>query len=74
MTQQLRTPGPEDDARHAVDAEQPPGAPRWLKLLILAGVVVVALLLVVMLLAGGNHGPGRHLPPAGVAVSRASST
>lgn len=40
--------------------EQPPGAPRWVKV---SGVVVVVLLvvLVVAMLLGGNHGPGRHL-------------
>ena len=41
--------------------EQPPGVPRWVKLMgvALAALVVVAVL--AMLLLGGDHGPGRHL-------------
>jgi hypothetical protein len=40
------------------------GAPRWVKV---AGIIAVVLLLAlgIMMLFGGEHGPGRHSPPAG---------
>jgi hypothetical protein len=40
------------------------GAPRWVKVL---GIIAVVLLLVlgIIMLVGGEHGPGRHTPPAG---------
>lgn len=38
------------------------GTPRWVKVFgIVAGIVV--LLVLIVLLIGGEHGPGRHLPP-----------
>lgn len=37
-----------------------PGAPRWVKAFVAAG-VVLGLLVVIALFTG--HGPGRHLPP-----------
>ena len=42
-----------------------PGTPRWVKVF---GIIalVLALLVGIMLLAGGEHGPGRHIPPASV--------
>ncbi len=40
---------------------QPPGMPRWVKLMGLALVVLVVLAVLAMLLLGGDHGPGRHL-------------
>ncbi len=47
------------------DRESPPRTPRWVKVF---GIIalVLALLFVVSLLTGGNHGPGRHLPPSSV--------
>lgn len=41
--------------------EEPPGVPRWVKLMGLAVVVLVVVAVLVMLLLGGEHGPGRHL-------------
>ena len=43
----------------------PPGTPRWVKFL---GVIAIALVLLmgIVMLTGGEHGPGRHLPPAAV--------
>lgn len=38
----------------------PVGAPRWVKVLVLAAAVLAGLLVVVMLVVGGDHGPGRH--------------
>jgi uncharacterized cupredoxin-like copper-binding protein len=58
-----------DAERDAPAATPRPETPRWVKLFG-AGVVAVALLAVaVMLISGGNHGPGRHVPPVGVSIS-----
>ncbi len=40
------------------------GTPRWVKVV---GIIAVVLLLVlgIIMLIGGEHGPGRHTPPAG---------
>jgi hypothetical protein len=45
------------------DNEAPTGMPRWVKVL---GIIAVVLLLLlgIMMLIGGEHGPGRHTPPA----------
>jgi hypothetical protein len=48
-------------------ADLPPySTPRWVKV---SGIIVIVLVLLVgiMLLTGvgGDHGPGRHLPPGG---------
>jgi hypothetical protein len=42
--------------------------PRWVKIF---GIIALALVLLVgaMMLAGGEHGPGRHTPPASVTES-----
>jgi L-asparagine transporter-like permease len=39
------------------------GTPRWVKIV---GIIAVVLLLVlgIIMLVGGEHGPGRHIPPA----------
>ena len=36
--------------------------PLWVKVFGTIALVLI-LLLVIMLIAGGNHGPGRHVPP-----------
>jgi hypothetical protein len=41
--------------------DEPPGAPRWVKLLGIALALVVVAAMVAMLLLGGDHGPGRHM-------------
>lgn len=47
-----------------------PGVPRWVKAFALATLVLIVIVVVVMLTGGGGgHGPGRHLPPAGAAIS-----
>lgn len=52
------------------DHQAPTGTPRWVKVFgILA--LILALLFVILMLAGGNHGPGRHLPPASAPSSQA---
>jgi hypothetical protein len=42
--------------------------PRWVKVFGIIALVLV-LLIGIMLLSGGEHGPGRHLPPASVTES-----
>jgi hypothetical protein len=46
--------------------------PRWVKLF---GVILLVLIVLVgiMLLSGGEHGPGRHLPPSHVAEVESST-
>ena len=50
------------------EADEPAGAPRWVKVF---GVIAVVLLvlLAIMLLSGGNHGPGRHLGSSGLGTT-----
>ena len=40
--------------------EEPPGMPRWVKLMGVAVVVLVMVAVLAMMLLGGDHGPGRH--------------
>ena len=46
------------------DRESPPSTPRWVKVFGIT-VIVLALLVVIMIFTGvgGQHGPGRHIPP-----------
>ena len=50
-----------------------PGTPRWVKVGALVAAVLLSLLVLVMLVAGGEHGPMRHVPSAGVANTSAAS-
>ncbi|HEX6288388.1 MAG TPA: hypothetical protein VFZ66_04315 [Herpetosiphonaceae bacterium] len=43
----------------------PPGTPRWVKVFVIVVAVVVLLFVIMAFAFGGNHGPGRHMPPAG---------
>jgi len=43
-----------------------PGTPRWMKVGAIVAVVLVLLLVLVMVALGGEHGPMRHIPFAGV--------
>jgi hypothetical protein len=45
------------------EREATTGTPRWVKVV---GIIAVVLLLVlgIIMLIGGEHGPGRHAPPA----------
>ncbi|MGM0875727.1 MAG: hypothetical protein ACQEWV_13230 [Bacillota bacterium] len=47
------------------DRESNPSTPRWVKVFGIIA-IVLALLFVIMHLTGigGNHGPGRHIPPS----------
>lgn len=49
---------PPPAADGAQRAEEPPKAPRWVKVSIVVGAVVLLLAVLGMLL--GGHGPGRH--------------
>jgi hypothetical protein len=40
--------------------EEPPGMPRWVKLMGVTLVVLVVVAVLAMMLLGGDHGPGRH--------------
>ena len=41
-----------------------PGTPRWVKVFGIIVVVLVLLAVIIMVTGiGGEHGPGRHLPP-----------
>ncbi|MBI4496381.1 MAG: hypothetical protein HY689_00555 [Chloroflexi bacterium] len=41
-----------------------PGTPRWVKVLGIIAIVLVLLVVVILFTGlGGQHGPGRHLPP-----------
>jgi len=53
-----------DEPRGGPDRGSPAATPRWVRVL---GIIIVVLLLLIgiMLLIGGEHGPGRHAPPAG---------
>jgi hypothetical protein len=64
-------PGSGDVPRGGPDRGSPAGTPRWVKVL---GIIIVVLLLLVgiMVLIGGEHGPGRHAPPARVDTPPAS--
>ncbi len=48
----------------------PPKTPRWVKV---SGIIVIVLILLVGVMtltgAGGEHNPGRHIPPASVTES-----
>ena len=43
--------------------------PRWVKIF---GIIALALVLLigVMLLSGGEHGPGRHMPPTEISTQQ----
>ncbi|PDT10226.1 hypothetical protein [Rhizobium sp. M1] len=47
-----------------VDEPAYPGVPRWVKIsgVVLAAAILLAAVLIVSGI-GGQHGPGRHLPP-----------
>ncbi len=45
------------------DREATTGSPRWVKVVGIIAVVLLLLLGIIMLI-GGEHGPGRHTPPA----------
>ena len=49
-----------------------PGTPRWVKVGAIVAVVLVVLVVLVMLVAGGEHGPLRHIPSAGVTDTSAA--
>lgn len=80
MTDPPRRPaGNGDDVGMEADRGSPPGAPRWVQVVVLVA-LVVALLVVVLLLVGGGgggHGPQQHaaagadagLPPTTVTLS-----
>ncbi len=42
------------------------GAPRWVEVFGAIALVVVVLVAVLLLTGGGDHGPSRHSPPAGL--------
>ena len=42
-----------------------PGTPRWVKISAVVALAVLLLVVAFMAVAGGEHGPGRHAPPAG---------
>ena len=50
-------------------ADQPPypGAPRWVKISVVAVFVLILLIAAALLIGGGSHGPGRHFAPSGAA-------
>ena len=54
------------------DRGSPPSTPRWVKVF---GIIALALVLLlgIMLLSGGEHGPGRHIPPVSVTESSDAS-
>jgi len=49
------------------DRESTPSTPRWVKVF---GIIVIVLVLLVGIImftgVGGQHGPGRHIPPSSV--------
>lgn len=49
-----------------------PGTPRWVKVGAIVAVVLVLLLTLVMVVTGGEHGPMRHIPSAGVTNTSAA--
>ncbi len=53
---------PHEGPDHRSTPSTPPSTPRWVKVF---GIIalVLGLLVGIMLLTGGEHGPGRHLPP-----------
>ncbi len=53
---------PPDSPDHTGDSS----TPRWVKVFAIVTVVLILLVLAVMLIGGGSHGPGRHVPSAGV--------
>lgn len=40
--------------------DRPPSTPRWLKLLLVAGVLILLVVVAVTLLTGVSHGPAMH--------------
>jgi hypothetical protein len=49
------------------DRGSPPITPRWVKVIGIIGLVLVLLVVIIMFTGvGGKHGPGRHIPSAGV--------
>jgi hypothetical protein len=63
MADQPPYPDPGDEPRGGPDRGTPTGTPGWVKVL---GIIIVVLLLLIgiMVFIGGEHGPGRHAPPA----------
>jgi hypothetical protein len=43
------------------------GTPRWVKVFGAIALVVILVFVVLLLTGQGDHGPGRHTPPAGIA-------
>ena len=61
----------QDGSRLGANQSTPTGMPRWVKMLGIIAILVVLLVGIAMLATGGEHGPGRHLPPATTAESTA---
>jgi hypothetical protein len=67
MADQSPDPDSGGEPRVGPDGGTHTPTPRWVKVL---GIIIVVLLLLVgiMVLIGGEHGPGRHAPPASEAT------
>lgn len=55
------------------DRNPTPGMPRWVRTFGIVAIVLGALVIIVIATGiGGNHGPGRHLPPRGASGDEAA--
>lgn len=70
-----RVPSPNDEYGGRRPSEEvPPAMPFWVKAFALTAAAIAVALVVLMLVLGGDHGPGRHVQPAGSASPAAAST
>lgn len=66
MTDPARSPDTREDTSVSPGGASPPGMPRWVKIsLLIVAALVAAFLILKVAGVGGEHGPGRHLGPAG---------
>lgn len=62
------------DQLRFLDTDASPGTPRWVKMFGIIALVVILLFVTLKLTGlGGEHGPGRHLPPSSVTDIQAPS-
>jgi hypothetical protein len=48
------------------DRESPPSTPRWVKVFGIIVIILVLLVVAMIFIVGGDHGPSRHVPSAGL--------
>ena len=58
------------DPEPAAPRNEPPRAPRWVRVsAIIAGILILLVVIVMLTGVGGGHGPGRHIGAPGASPS-----